>query len=186
MLTATEKCIILFGILLLMRPPLYAQSDFLLFRMPALSEKESVFPQRPVPQQQPAFEKTAPLLSADKKRVLKTMDYDEFFFETSLRSFAAPSKPAFHFVNYYERDDHAFWDLIEKRIREDTKKKKEEKEIIREAWKEWLGVDIWYPYFKAKEIEDWIKDRFRVKIFRFKGRLKFEKEQVAYTFRMQF
>ncbi|KPK98157.1 MAG: hypothetical protein AMJ95_05440 [Omnitrophica WOR_2 bacterium SM23_72] len=185
MLTATEKSIILFGVLVLMRPPVYAQSDLLLFRVPSLSEKESVFPQRTVPEQ-PTFEKIVPLLSADKKELMNVIDYDEFFFATSLRSFASLSKPTFHFENFYEKSDHAFWNFIEKRVLEDMRKKREEKKIIREAWKEWLGVDIWYPYFKAKEIEDWIKDRFRVKIFRFKGRLQFEKERLTYTFRMRF
>jgi len=185
MLTATEKSIILFGVLILMQPPLYAQNDLLLFRVPTLPEKESVLPQRAIPEQ-PTFEKTALILLTDKKESLGVIDYDEFFFATSLRSFAATSKTSFHFVNLYEKSDHAFWDLIEKRVREDMRRKREEKKIIREAWKEWLGVDIWYPYFKAKEIEKWIKDRFRVKIFRFRGSLKFEKERLTYTFRMRF
>lgn len=197
MLTAAKKSIIVLGILILMRPPLYAQNDFLLFRLPALSEKESVgepditpllpaFPQLPIPKAGPSIKKTGPLLSAAKKGLINMIDFDEFFFATSLRPFAAPSKPAFHFVNFYEESDHAFWGFIEKRVREDTIRKNEEKRIIREAWEEWLGVDIWYPYFKAKEIEDWISDRFKVRIFRFRGRLKFEKERVTYTFRMQF
>ncbi len=197
MLAAAKKSIIVLGVLILMRPPLYAQNDFLLFQVPTLPEKESVgepdiipplsaFPQLPIPKEDSSIKKTGPLLSAAKKGLIYMIDYEEFFFATGLRPFATQSRPAFHFVNFYEKSDHAFWDFIEKKVREDTIRRNEEKRIIREAWEEWLGVDIWYPYFKAKEIEDWICDRFRVRIFRFKGRMRFEKERITYTFRMQF
>ena len=96
------------------------------------------------------------------------------------------SQSSFHFVNFYKENDQDFWDLIEARVREDTRKKNEEKKIVREAWEEWLGLDIWYPYFKAKEIEDWLCDRFKLRIFRFRGRMKFENERLTYTFKMQF
>jgi hypothetical protein len=96
------------------------------------------------------------------------------------------SRLSIAYVEPYEKSDRAFLDFIDKRIHEDTVKKRDEQRIIREAWKEWLGIDIWYPYFKAKEIERWICDRFKVKIFNFRGRLKFEKDEVRYTFKMRF
>ena len=64
--------------------------------------------------------------------------------------------------------------------------KKEERRILREKWKELLGMDIFYPYFKAKEVEDWVRDRASIKIFNIKGRPKFENNQIKYTFKIIF
>jgi len=60
------------------------------------------------------------------------------------------------------------------------------KKILRKKWKEWLGIDIFYPYFKAKEIEDWVKDKCSIKLFKMKGRPKFEKDRFTYTFKTKF
>jgi len=197
MFTATEKSIILLCVSVLIGSPLFAQNDFLPFPVPAHPEKEfsgkmehgrllPTLPPLSTPGKESAVDTTSPLLLAAKKALINIVDYDEFFFTTALRSPTATSRPRFPFVDSYEKSDHAFWDFIEKIIHEDTVRKNEEKRFIREAWEEWLGVDIWYPYFKAKEIEDWICDRFKVRIFRFKGRLKFEKEGATYSFKMQF
>ena len=62
----------------------------------------------------------------------------------------------------------------------------DEKTILRDKWKELLGIDIFYPYFKAKELEDWIKDRVSIKIFGMKGRPKFDRNQIIYTFKAKF
>ena len=82
--------------------------------------------------------------------------------------------------------DRVFWNFVNQRVYEDTVKIKEEKRILREKWQEWLGIDIFYPYYKAKEIESWVCDRTRVKIFNLRGRLKFENKQLRYTFSMKF
>jgi hypothetical protein len=64
--------------------------------------------------------------------------------------------------------------------------KTDEKEVLREQWQKFLGIDIWYPYFKAKEVEDWISDKTKVELFHFKGRIRLENNQVKYTFKAQF
>ncbi len=67
-----------------------------------------------------------------------------------------------------------------------NKPKVEEKKKIRKEWEKTIGVDVWYPYFKAKEVEDWVRDRFSVRIFNMKGRPKFERDRISYTFSSKF
>ena len=64
-----------------------------------------------------------------------------------------------------------------------NKAKVDEKRMLREAWKRTFGIDVWYPYYKAKEIEDWVKERFSVKIFGLKGKPKFERDHILYIFK---
>ena len=79
-----------------------------------------------------------------------------------------------------------FFDFIDKKVFADTIDKSEEKKILREKWKRLLGVDVFYPYFKAKEVEKWVRDRTRVKLFSFRGRAKFERNKIIYTFKLKF
>lgn len=85
-----------------------------------------------------------------------------------------------------EKRDRVFWNFVNQRVYEDTVKIKEEKRILREKWEEWLGIDIFLPYYKAKEVEKWVTDKTKVKIFNLRGRLKFENKQLRYTFNMKF
>ncbi|MBU1062321.1 MAG: hypothetical protein KJ957_01930 [Candidatus Omnitrophica bacterium] len=64
--------------------------------------------------------------------------------------------------------------------------KKEEKEKLREEWKNMLGLDIFYPYFKANEIKSRTEEKISVKIFNIKGKLELRKDQAFFTFRMKF
>lgn len=64
--------------------------------------------------------------------------------------------------------------------------KKEERRILRRRWEELIGVDIFYPYFKAKEVEDWASEKASVEILKIKGRPKFEDDQIKYTFQIKF
>ena len=67
-----------------------------------------------------------------------------------------------------------------------NKPKVDEEKMIREAWKKAFGIDVWYPYYKAKEIEDWVKERLSFKIFKLKGKPKFQKNQILYIFKTTF
>lgn len=64
--------------------------------------------------------------------------------------------------------------------------KVDEEKLIRQQWKEFFGMDVWYPYYKAKEIEDWVKEKFKVKIWKFKGKPRFRRDRIDYIFRMKF
>ncbi len=62
----------------------------------------------------------------------------------------------------------------------------DEKKILRKKWKDMLGVDIFYPYFKAKEVEDWIKEKARIDFFKLKGEPEFRRNQIQYIFKLKF
>jgi hypothetical protein len=80
----------------------------------------------------------------------------------------------------------SFLDHIDKKVYEDAIKIKDEKRIAREQWQEFLGVDVFSPYFKAQEIENKICDKTKIEIFHMKGRLKIEDKKVRYTFKIRF
>ncbi len=65
---------------------------------------------------------------------------------------------------------------------------KREKEELREKWEEFLGIDVFYPYFKAKQVQEYVKDKTRVEFFKFKGRAEFEEGSgsVRYIFKKKF
>ena len=84
------------------------------------------------------------------------------------------------------KETRPFFDFIDKKAYASAVDKGEEKKILREKWKKLLGVDIFYPYFKAKEVEDWVSDRASVRFFNLRGRPKFENNQIKYTFKLKF
>jgi hypothetical protein len=62
----------------------------------------------------------------------------------------------------------------------------DEKEMIRRQWQDAFGVDVWFAYYKAKEVEDWVKQRLSVRIGRFKGEPVVDRTRVFYTFKSRF
>lgn len=85
-----------------------------------------------------------------------------------------------------EKKIDSFLDFINKKVYAATIDEKEEKRILRERWKEFLGIDVFYPYFKAKEVEDWVSEKASVEFFNIKGKPKFEKDRIEYIFKMRF
>jgi hypothetical protein len=67
-----------------------------------------------------------------------------------------------------------------------NKPKVNEKEKIRTEWKRAFGIDVWLPYYKAKELENWISDRFSIEVFKMKGRPQCENNECKYTFTTKF
>lgn len=63
---------------------------------------------------------------------------------------------------------------------------KAERESLREDWRKALGLDIFYPYFKAKEIEEWVKEKASITLLDIKGRPQFSDDQIKYTFKVKF
>lgn len=64
--------------------------------------------------------------------------------------------------------------------------KADEEDIVRKEWQEAFGVDVWYPYYKAKDVEDWIKERMSVRIWKLKGEPQVERTRVFYSFKSRF
>lgn len=67
-----------------------------------------------------------------------------------------------------------------------NKPKVDEKKLIRQAWKRAFGIDVWYPYYKYQEIEDWVKERLSVRIFNLRGKPEFSRNHIFYVFKNKF
>jgi hypothetical protein len=63
-----------------------------------------------------------------------------------------------------------------------------EKEQLREQWEEFLGIDVFYPYFKARQVEKYVQEKTRVDFFNFKGKAEFEtgSSSFRYIFKKKF
>jgi hypothetical protein len=61
-----------------------------------------------------------------------------------------------------------------------------EKIIVREQWERALGMDIFYPYFKAKELEAKVREKTSVRIFKVRGKSEFKTSEAKYTFTIKF
>ena len=61
-----------------------------------------------------------------------------------------------------------------------------EKIILREQWKRNIGIDIFYPYFKAKQVESVVKRKASFRVFKIKGRPEFKDNEAKYIFRVKF
>jgi len=153
----------LFCVLILTGPALYAQSEGLVIGATPLSQEQ-------LKGDLNDFGIPRPATPLPEGQLIKI---------TITKPVQLPAQPK-------EKLDCVFWNFVNQRVYEDTVKIKEEKRILREKWQEWLGIDIFYPYYKAKEIENWVCDRTKVKIFSLRGRLKFENKQLRYTFSMRF
>lgn len=89
-------------------------------------------------------------------------------------------------VTLKTKSQNSFLDFINKKAYAAAIDKNEERKILRKKWKELLGVDIFYPYFKAKKVETWVQKKSSVKFFKLKGRPKFSDDQIKYTFKLKF
>lgn len=61
-----------------------------------------------------------------------------------------------------------------------------EKTVLREQWEKQLGIDIFYPYFKAKELETKVREKTSVRVFKMRGKSEFKSNEAKYTFTIKF
>jgi len=61
-----------------------------------------------------------------------------------------------------------------------------EKIILRDQWERTLGMDIFYPYFKAKELESKVREKTSVRIFKVRGKPEFKSNEAKYIFTIKF
>ncbi len=94
-------------------------------------------------------------------------------------SLAKPMQPVTKIPNNATVNRNVFYALYNK-PRVDEKKK------LRESWKRAFGFDVWYPYYKTKDIEEWVKERLSIKVSRLKGKPRFENNQILYVFNLGF
>jgi hypothetical protein len=62
----------------------------------------------------------------------------------------------------------------------------DEKDILRNKWENLLGVDIFYPYFKAQEAQDWVSNKTAVQFLDIKGKAEIKKNTIRYSFKKNF
>ena len=67
-----------------------------------------------------------------------------------------------------------------------NKPKIDEEKAIRGEWSKVFGIDVWRPYYKAKDVEKWVKRKCSVKVFKLKGEPQFEKNRATYAFTTKF
>ncbi|MCM8789774.1 MAG: hypothetical protein NC916_01970 [Candidatus Omnitrophica bacterium] len=67
-----------------------------------------------------------------------------------------------------------------------NKPRVEEEKLLREQWKKAFGIDVWYPYYKAKKIERWVKKKLSIRLFKLKGEPQFARDQLLYVFSVKF
>ncbi|MCM8823108.1 MAG: hypothetical protein NC822_00320 [Candidatus Omnitrophica bacterium] len=79
-----------------------------------------------------------------------------------------------------------FLDFINKKAYAEPLPKEKERKILRERWQEILGMDIFYPYFKAKEVENLVKEKTSITLLGFKGKAEFNDDSVKYIFKIKF
>lgn len=188
MCAASKKITFVFCIFSLITPYLYAQNDAIPLAIIPFPEKEqlnkSIIFNILLFLEKDAIKNIAPseLLPSSKKNATRDINNTKLSFPAYL----IPTRQSITFMSSYGTSNEAFFDFIDKKIHEGNFREKEEKRVIREQWKQLFGLDIWYPYFKAKEIEDWISASTTVELLNFKGRMKFENNQIKYTFKTQF
>lgn len=88
--------------------------------------------------------------------------------------------------NPKEKVANIFLNFINQRIYGFNLDKNEERNNLREEWKKLLNIDIFFPYFKAKEVENWVSDKASLNFFKIKGKPKIENNQIKYTFKIKF
>ncbi|GEM_PF-3256902 len=179
------KIALLFCILSLTTPFLYAQNEAIPITIITLPEKEQLIA--------PILLNMPPLLEKDSLEAIiasamldKKTEKDIGKIKSSFPAYLIPARQSITFAQSYKKANEVFLDFIDKRIYMDNLEKNKERILLREQWQKILGIDIWYPYFKAKEVEDWIGEKTKVELFHFKGRMRFENNQIKYTFKMRF
>lgn len=103
--------------------------------------------------------------------------------ESSLLKYQSDKKES---DSYNKENGPSFWNWVNRNAYADALDKKSEEIRLRQEWEKLLKVDIFYPYYKAKEAQEWVKEKGSVKIFNMKGKPEFDKNTVEYIFKVKF
>jgi len=61
-----------------------------------------------------------------------------------------------------------------------------ERIVLREQWEKNLGIDVFYPYFKVKELESKVRQKTSVRVFKIRGKSELKSNEAKYTFSVKF
>ncbi len=84
------------------------------------------------------------------------------------------------------KEKKSFLNWINSKAYAENIDKKAERKRLRKDWEKMLGVDIFLPYFKAKKVENWVKDKAKIKLFNMKGKPSLSKDRIQYDFKINF
>ena len=62
----------------------------------------------------------------------------------------------------------------------------DDKEVLRNQWKQALGVDVFYPYFEVKKLERKTTEKTTIRVLKMRGKAQFKEDSVKYIFSIKF
>ena len=86
------------------------------------------------------------------------------------------------------QNHYIYWSWLNSESFVKSKNEDVDRKLLRRQWQDLLGVDVFMPYFKVKEAEDFIADKTKVTLFNMKGKAHFNesRKQVEYIFKKRF
>jgi hypothetical protein len=79
-------------------------------------------------------------------------------------------------------EDASFRDCVNT-VKRDTE---DDADTLRAEWKEALGADIFFAYFKTKEITNKIEEKSKFKLFSMRGKATIKRNSATYAFSRKF
>lgn len=62
----------------------------------------------------------------------------------------------------------------------------DEKEKIRQDWKDAFGIDVFSPYFKVEEVKEKVEEKSTVKVKKIRGKARIKEDEAKYIFSIKF
>lgn len=86
------------------------------------------------------------------------------------------------------REHYIYWSWLNSRDFIGKISQDDERKQLRSQWQELLGVEVFMPYFKVKEVEDVVSSKTSVTFFNMKGKARFNDnyKSVEYIFKKKF
>lgn len=84
------------------------------------------------------------------------------------------------------QDTKPFFDLFDEKKYPLYRNTSPREEQLREVWRNALRVDVFLPYYSAKEVESWVSEKTKMSFLKFDGKPDLSFERATYTFKMEF
>jgi hypothetical protein len=86
------------------------------------------------------------------------------------------------------RNHYIYWSWLNSKDFVKRYDQGEERKQLRRQWQELVGVDVFMPYFKVKEVEEIVSSKTSVTFFNMKGKARFNNnyKTVEYIFKKKF
>jgi hypothetical protein len=83
---------------------------------------------------------------------------------------------------------YIYWSWLNSKSAAKSFDQDDDRKQLRQQWHDLLGVDVFMPYFKVREAEDFVTSKTKVTVFNFSGKAYFnqKRKQVEYIFKKKF